>query len=446
MAGVQGRITRDLFGQSLHILGKLVIDEKWNLYVANTFQDNAHISGTTFTNGLSEFEAEQGISIIGNVTMQNEYVLSVNNFKVTNIVGTNNNIFVKGNIIGENKICANLLCGNSITSNTITSNTIICDILLSDIAYSNDVYSNILWTNIITPFGSNEINLTGNIIADNIHCKTLQIEEGGFTLGNSVVTTTTIANEAVTNEKIQSGTITGNKIALGTIDSNNLSSIIVAGGPIGNASNVPQISWDQAGRLTAVSSIPIAFPVDTTPVGTLLDFAGITAPAGYLVCDGAAVSTITYAALFAVIGYNYGGAGPLFNIPDFRGRFARYADNMGTGAAGRDLGARDITSAQTQSTASNGIGTSSEGAHWHYLRDPQIAPPTSGNFISWRNPQSTPGFGAPSIYEIDNLNDGDDNLFYVMTSIEGAHTHTLVNPIGAETRPINVRCYKIIKF
>jgi microcystin-dependent protein len=405
MAGVQGRITRDLFGQSLHILGKLVIDEKWNLYVANTFQDNAHISGTTFTNGLSEFEAEQGISVIGNVTMQNEYVLSVNNFKVTNIVGTNNNIFVKGNIIGENKICANLLCGNSITSNTITSNTIttntitsntiVCDLLLSDIVYSNDVYSNIIWTNTIAPLGSDEINIIGNVIASNVYCTSLQIADGGFTLGNSVVTNTIIADGAVTNSKIQIGTITGDRIASGTINSNNLSPL-----------------------------------VDTTPVGTLLDFAGITAPAGYLVCDGSAVSTITYAALFTVIGYIYGGAGPLFNIPDFRGRFARYADNMGTGAAGRDLGARDATLAQTQSTATNGITIATDGTHTHSV------PGTWNGTAS----AATPGTGQTNLNENLNLN------FPGTTIFGGTHSHTIVEPIGAETRPINVQCYKIIKF
>jgi len=45
-----------------------------------------------------------------------------------------------------------------------------------------------------------------------------------------------------------------------------------------------------------------------------------TAPSGYLFCNGQSVSTTTYAALFAVIAYTYGGSGGSFNVPDFSGR------------------------------------------------------------------------------------------------------------------------------
>lgn len=40
---------------------------------------------------------------------------------------------------------------------------------------------------------------------------------------------------------------------------------------------------------------------------------------GWLVCDGRALSTETYALLFGVIGYTFGGSGNTFNLPDFRG-------------------------------------------------------------------------------------------------------------------------------
>ena len=58
------------------------------------------------------------------------------------------------------------------------------------------------------------------------------------------------------------------------------------------------------------------------PPGTIMQ--GLyTSLSGYLLCNGASVSTTTYAKLFAVIGYNYGGSGASFNIPDFRGMFLR---------------------------------------------------------------------------------------------------------------------------
>lgn len=58
------------------------------------------------------------------------------------------------------------------------------------------------------------------------------------------------------------------------------------------------------------------------PAGIVLPYAGSTAPEGYLMCDGSAVSRGTYAALFAAIGttYGVGDGSTTFNIPDLTGR------------------------------------------------------------------------------------------------------------------------------
>lgn len=71
------------------------------------------------------------------------------------------------------------------------------------------------------------------------------------------------------------------------------------------------------------------------PKGILMPFAGSSAPSGWLLCDGSGVSTTTYADLFAVIGYTYGGSGSLFALPDLRGRVPVGLDNMGGTDAGR---------------------------------------------------------------------------------------------------------------
>jgi microcystin-dependent protein len=57
-----------------------------------------------------------------------------------------------------------------------------------------------------------------------------------------------------------------------------------------------------------------------TPAGVISQFAGDTAPTGYLLCTGQSVSTTTFADLFAVIGYTYGGSGSSFTIPNLQGR------------------------------------------------------------------------------------------------------------------------------
>ena len=56
--------------------------------------------------------------------------------------------------------------------------------------------------------------------------------------------------------------------------------------------------------------------------GLIEMYAGSSAPSGWLICDGSAVSRTTYAALFSVIGTDYGsGDGTTtFNIPDLRGK------------------------------------------------------------------------------------------------------------------------------
>jgi microcystin-dependent protein len=59
--------------------------------------------------------------------------------------------------------------------------------------------------------------------------------------------------------------------------------------------------------------------------GTVFDFAGAAAPAGYLLCDGAAVSRATYATLYSVLGgasspWGQGDGTSTFNVPDLRGR------------------------------------------------------------------------------------------------------------------------------
>lgn len=73
------------------------------------------------------------------------------------------------------------------------------------------------------------------------------------------------------------------------------------------------------------------------PTGGLIPFAGSTAPSGWLLCAGQAVSRTTYADLFAVISTTYGAGdgSTTFNVPDLRGRFPLGKDDMGGSAANR---------------------------------------------------------------------------------------------------------------
>ena len=66
--------------------------------------------------------------------------------------------------------------------------------------------------------------------------------------------------------------------------------------------------------------------VDPLPYGTTIMYAGATAPAGYLECNGQIVSRSTYAGLFAVIGTTYGAGNgsTTFALPTLTHPVLRY--------------------------------------------------------------------------------------------------------------------------
>jgi microcystin-dependent protein len=119
----------------------------------------------------------------------------------------------------------------------------------------------------------------------------------------------------------------------------------------------------------------------SAPAGTMDLYAGSTAPTGWLLAYGQAVSRTTYADLFAVLSttYNIGGeAGTDFRIPDMRGRVPAGLDNMGGTAASRltatvlstanALGATGGTQTHIMTTAEMPSHTHTQNAHGHTVR------------------------------------------------------------------------------
>jgi microcystin-dependent protein len=69
-------------------------------------------------------------------------------------------------------------------------------------------------------------------------------------------------------------------------------------------------------------------PEGVGPPGTVTMFAGATAPTGWHVCDGSALSRFVYPDLFAAIGTTYGAGDGVntFNLPNLKGRVPVGAD------------------------------------------------------------------------------------------------------------------------
>lgn len=82
---------------------------------------------------------------------------------------------------------------------------------------------------------------------------------------------------------------------------------------------------DLAGTQLSFLALLQALASLVVPAGAVCSFAGTSAPDGWLVCDGAAVSRTTHAALFAQIGTAFGAGDGVatFNLPDLRDEFVR---------------------------------------------------------------------------------------------------------------------------
>lgn len=114
------------------------------------------------------------------------------------------------------------------------------------------------------------------------------------------------------------------------------------------------------------------------PAGVIAPYGGASAPTGWLLCDGSAVSRSTYAALYAAIGsaYGPGDGSTTFNLPDLRGRTAVGAGagpGLTTRTRGDKLGGETLPSHShtvAAHTHSFSATTTTAGLHSHGVNDP----------------------------------------------------------------------------
>lgn len=133
---------------------------------------------------------------------------------------------------------------------------------------------------------------------------------------------------------------------------------------------------------------------DVFPAGIVLPYAGTTAPAGWLLCDGTAISRTDYARLFSAIGtsHGYGNNSSTFNLPDYRGRFLRGVD----GTANNDPDKASRTAMNTGGATGNNVGSvqgHQTASHNHVFSNYGLIAAGGGD-------KSAPVYsgGAPNIY------------------------------------------------
>lgn len=150
---------------------------------------------------------------------------------------------------------------------------------------------------------------------------------------------------------------------------------------------------------------------ETAPSGIIVSYAGPNIPAGYLLCNGIAISRTTYAALFAAIGTTWGSGdgSTTFNIPDLMNLFTRGASSAAP------VGTYESSMLKT---------------HTHLVNDP-------GHAHTYQQPIYPSGTASGGPSPTVGIASASTNLATTGITVE--------NTGGFETRPENKRVYYMIK-
>lgn len=182
--------------------------------------------------------------------------------------------------------------------------------------------------------------------------------------------------------------------------------------------------------------------VDPIPTGTIMPYSASAAPAGYLLCDGAAVSRTTYSTLFALIGTDFGvGDGSsTFNVPNLKGKVPVGIDSGQTefDTRGETGGAKTHTLTSSQMPAhdhsTGSFAISNEGTHTHgagtYAVGNESGHTHQLNF-DYKTSLSAGG-GTVAVTDIDNQTGASPGTDATAITASGAsHTHSFSGTSGA---------------
>jgi microcystin-dependent protein len=171
--------------------------------------------------------------------------------------------------------------------------------------------------------------------------------------------------------------------------------------------------------------------VSGVPTGSVEIYAGGSAPSGWLLCDGSAVSRATYADLFATIStiYGAGDGSTTFNLPDMRDRMV--IGVSGTKSLGSSGGSETVNLSHSHTvnshTHSDGsLSAASGGNHRHHVYWDIYNHIGSDITDTVENGTPDTPAGSDHGHRIDRYTDYD-----------GTHTHDVSGSTGASSPGTN---------
>lgn len=348
------------------LTGSLSVGNGANIGTNANIGQNLAVTGTINANGLTTFASN--INIAGNIISSSTTASSSTGsgaLVLNGGAGIGGSLFVGGNIVatattattnttsgalvvqgGIGVAGVGIFGGNLVAASgtASTNNTTGALIVNGGVGITGSIYNGgtiISGGNIVAISGvASTTTSTGALVVQggagisgvvntgaNVNVGSNLTATGASISGNLIVASNIFAgtanftgNVGATNLNITAASITGNLNVGGTLTATTL--------PVGTAN-------------TAVATT--AFAQAIVPTGGLMMWAGTSAPSGWLLCNGTAVSRTSFAALFAVIGttFGVGDNSTTFNLPNYNNRAPVGAG--GLYALGSTGGSKDAT-------------------------------------------------------------------------------------------------------
>jgi microcystin-dependent protein len=383
--------------------------------------------------GINKADPDFELDIDGSARVSNTLLIT----NVTESTNLNNGSF---RTAGGAAITKNLLVGDGIDITGITqTNTVqpkvtdLYDLGTTARRYNNVRAKKLIAEEITGPTGSIVItgNLNGNANTANNLKNVTFFQLAGDVISPAVEFDGQVGSNFKTFQTILTTDIIANRAEPTPNRSRNTDFLLIYRPPAGTT---PAGLFKQS-RDTFIGDLGV-------PIGTILPFAGTTAPFGYLLCDGSEIERVKFSSLFDVIGVIYNGSAPLngvntFRLPDLRGRFPLGRDNMdnggtvpspdgpfidaGGGNVGRVLGVEADTIGQSSGQSSVALTQENLPEHTHSLKNgnKQYSVISVDTAV---NPPATTGLGPTAIGQAQYLNNSGP-----VTKPEGT---TIGNPVG----------------